>query len=188
MTKRWNPTSSRYEEFSAGERRYPVLTASQRSQLDAIQPSILPSLGSLSISYFPCRVKLRDATWSDHVFIAESSEYIRVWGVWPDQDKAKRGVKIEDVLEIQESPSRLPRHFAQMLYDAGESGMGYLLFALRYNDLTMTYHVAGGAVDFVTLPEGKAVKDIKTVLPHEGRNQKNLLPTPEYAWCLYTKE
>jgi hypothetical protein len=91
-------------------------------------------------------------------------------------------------LEIQESPSRLPRHYAQMLYDAGESGMGYLLFALRYHDLTMTYHVTGGAVDFVTLPEGKAIKDIQTVIPHASRDQKNIANSPEYAWCLYTKE
>jgi hypothetical protein len=70
MTKRWNPASGRYEEFSAGERRYPVLTANQRSQLDDIEPS----LGSFSVRYFPCQVRLRDETWRDHVFIAESSE------------------------------------------------------------------------------------------------------------------
>jgi hypothetical protein len=183
MTQRWNPASGRFEPFSPGERRYPLLTSVQRGQIDTIEAS-----SNGLIHYFPCHVRLRDGTWRDHVFFAESSEYIRVWGVWPDQDKGKREVKIEDVLEIKESPSRLPRHLAQMLYDAGESGMGYLLFALRYDDMTMTYHVTGGAVDFVTLPEGKAIKNIETVIPHVGREQKNIANPPEYAWCLYTKE
>jgi hypothetical protein len=65
--------------------------------------------------------------------------------------------------------------------------MGYTLFALCYNDLSISYHVAGNLLDFVTLPEGKKINDLKTVLPHKKGDQTNLLRTPEYSWCLFSE-
>ena len=115
-------------KFSPGTRRYPVLPEALRCQLDRIEPAT-----DGVVRYFPCKVRLTDESWQDYVFLVESSEYIQIWGVWPNQDAGKREIRLENVVEIQESASRLPRPLAQILYDAGESGMGYLLFGISLN-------------------------------------------------------
>jgi len=180
--QRWNPTTGQFEAYSPGERRYPELPPKLLSQFDAIEPSF-----DGIVHYYPCRVRLRSNLWENCVYLAESSEYIRAWGVWPDEDQGKLEVKIEEVEEIQESPLRLPLRFARVLYKAGESGMGYTLFALRYEDSSVSYHLAGNAIDFIALPDGKSIKNVATVLPHHGRDQTNLVRSPKYSWCLFTK-
>jgi hypothetical protein len=132
------------------------------------------------------RAQLLGGISKECVYVVESSEYIRKWGVWPNQDSGKREVKIEDVIEIQESPCRLPARFAQSLYAAGESGMGYLVFGIRYRDGSFSYHIAGNAVDFVNIPAGKTIDEIESVVPHAGRDQQDLFRAPNYAWCLHS--
>ena len=168
--------------FSPGERTYPPLSPDVAAQLRRI-----PTTSALGLTYHPCRATLTDGSSADCVFVVEAKPYIRVWGVWPDQDRAKREIKIQDVAHVEESPCRLPAPLAQRLYDAGESGMGYLLFEISYRDGSRSAHVCGGAVDFVCLPIGKTMTDIVDVYPHRGREAKFQLNTPEYFWCLYGK-
>jgi hypothetical protein len=89
------------------------------------------------------------------------------------------------VIEISESPSRLPVDIANELYKAGESGMGYCAFLLEFKDGSRQAYVTGNAVDFIPMPNGKSLGDITRVIPHEGRNDENSLSGHKYFWCLF---
>jgi hypothetical protein len=80
----------------------------------------------------------------------------------------------------------LPARFANKLYNAGESGMGYTIFTVVFSDGTKQAYSAGNAVDFIRYPEGKGPADVADVLPHEGRNEIQIR-VPEYYWCLYSE-
>lgn len=179
--KRWNKETNQWEPYEAGSRTYPPLVASLKAQLDQIQSS---SDGIMR--YWPAQVTLSDGTTHSCVYFADASEYIKVWGVWPDDDSGKDEIKAEDVAIISPSPSRLSLKFAEQLYRAGESGMGYTVFELLYSDGSKSAHLAGNAVDFVRLPAGKQPADIVNVLPHAGRDSKAHIETPDYAWCLFS--
>jgi hypothetical protein len=183
MTLRlWNEETHRFEPFSVGARQYLPLSPKLRAQLERIPPT-----KDGMMKYHPCKVTLKDKKEQDCVYVVDAAEYIKTWGVWPDQDKGKREIRIEEVEEIMESPSRLPLAMAQRLYDAGESGMGYVAFELTYRDGSRNVHVSGNAVDFVRLPDGKTMRDIVDVHPHAGRGASGHLSAPEYYWCLYEK-
>ena len=173
MTNKW-------ETYQPTKCTYPELPSSLRQQLDQIQ---LSSDGMMR--YWPAQTTMRDGSIHERVYFADAEEYIKVWGVWPSDDSAKQEIKIGEVASILACPSRLPHKFADQLYRAGESGMGYVVFELRYTDGSKSAHLAGNAVDFVQLPEGKQTKDIVGVTPHAGRNSKSPLNAPDYAWCLF---
>jgi len=168
-----------FTSFEAGERTYPVLSASQRDQLNRIAPSIDGAL-----RYFPCCVRLRVGQLVDRVYLVEAQSYISVWGVWPDQDAHKHEVKIEDVVEIFESPTRMPVNFANELYRAGESGMGYTVFTMRFRDGSEHAVATGNAIDFVPFPAGQTAADIIEVVPHHG-HERAVDSTQPYYWCIY---
>ena len=180
--RRWNEQTRRYEPFSPGMRKYPPLSEQVRAELGRVPP-----VSDGMMKYHPCKVRLKDGRWQDFVYAVDADDYIRVWGVWPDQDNGKREVRIEDVEEIAESPSRLPPVFAQRLYEAGESGMGYMLFELSYRDGSRSAHLSGNAVDFIRLPDGKTPEDIVSVHPHAGREAADRLSAQEYYWCIFDK-
>jgi hypothetical protein len=180
---RWNEEARRYEPFSPGAREYGALPGQLRSELERVPP-----VSDGLVNYYPCKVRLKDGRWQDFVYVVDADSYIRVWGVWPDQDKGKRAIMIEDVEEIAESPSRLPPAFAQRLYEAGESGMGYVIFELSYSDGSRSAHSAGNAVDFVRLPNDKTPKDIVGVHPHAGREARDHFSVQQYYWCLFGKK
>lgn len=178
--RRWNEDTKRYEPFSPGERKYPTLPPALRRQLERVPPT-----KDGLMTYHPCRLTLKDGKKQDYVYVADAAIYIKTWGVWPDQDKGKREIEIGNVEAIEESPSRLPPVFAQRLYDSGESGMGYVAFALSFRDGSRSIHISGNATDFVLLPEGKTMQDVLDVHPHAGRGESGHLHAPEYFWCLY---
>ncbi len=109
-----------------------------------------------------------------------------MWGIYPEDDKAKRWIRIEDVVEVCESPIRLPPLFANELYKNGESGMGYTIFTVVFSDGEKQACVSGNAIDFIRYPNGKGPRDIVAVLPHKGRNQ-NPVNAPQWTWCLYSE-
>ncbi len=162
--------------------RYGTLPKHVRSALFAIEPAI-----SGGLEYRPCTVTLLNGDVSDIVYVVEAARYIRQWGIWPEEDSAKRSVRIENVAAIQESPCRLPARFANELYQAGESGMGYSIFTIVFADETRQACVAGNAIDFVRYPPDKGPGDVVAVLPHEGRNIEPLVQVPPYCWCLYSE-
>lgn len=136
------------------------------------------------LAYRPCRVALKDGRTLDRVYVVEAAPYIRLWGVWPEDDRAKPWVPIGDVVRIEDSPARLPARLATKLYAAGESGMGYCLFALILRDGRRVSCLTGNAVDFPGLPADVTPDMVVDVVPHSGDPQPHVPPL-EYYWCLY---
>ena len=135
---------------------------------------------------YPCLATLTDGSERDWVYVAEAFPWFESWGVWPEDDDAKHALSLDDVADLRESPSRLPPHISQTLYDAGESGMGYVLFTLRFRDGSEQAFGAGNAVDFPDLPAGKRAADIVSVTPHAGRDSADRRSVRPYLWCLYS--
>jgi hypothetical protein len=149
--------------------RYSALPDHVREALGGIVPS-----GDDELWYFPCRVTLRDGRIFDTVYIEPEMPYLRWWGVYPEDDRGKRFVKIEDVVKVEDSPTRLPARFANQIYDHGESGMGYTIFTIVFSDGERQACITGKVVDFIRYPNGKGPNDVSSVLPHEGRNAQQV--------------
>ncbi len=121
----------------------------------------------------------------NRVYVVSEQSYIRSWGVWHEDDSGKASIAIEEVQNLREGHSRLPAEFANRLYDAGESGMGYRIFTVVFDDGSHQVCLTGNAVDFVEYPSGKAPENVTAVLHHTGREDPNLQTGPDYLWCLY---
>jgi hypothetical protein len=161
-------------------RRYPTLSPRLARQLSAV-----PASGGI---YHPCSVVLNDGTVKDRVYVVAAAPWFRDWGIWPEDDRGKRSVDIRTVASINDSPSRLPARFADELYKAGESGMGYTIFTVRFRDGSSIAVGTGDAVDFIDYPDGQSPQTVVGVLPHVGRDDRHLRSGPEYWWCLYEAE
>ncbi|MEK6754100.1 MAG: hypothetical protein AABZ00_17715 [Chloroflexota bacterium] len=148
------------------------------------QLEMIESSQDSGIDYKPCIVTLLDGRKIDCVYVVSTQPYLKHWGVLPENDKGKHFLRIQDIVKIEESPSRLPPKIANELYQAGESGMGYCRFTLVFSDNTEQEYVTGNAIDFVQLPAGKSNSDVIKVLPHTGSG-KNYAQGLKYYWCLY---
>jgi hypothetical protein len=71
--------------FSPGQRNYPHLPPDLSQQISQI-----PATSDGGLTYRPCAVSLHNGAGVDCVYVVEANAYIRMWGVWPDQDKGKR--------------------------------------------------------------------------------------------------
>src|ERR1700733_7261242 len=109
--------------------RYHALPDHIRKALASIEPSL-----DGDISYFPCSVLLANGQSLDTVYIVPEKPYIKYWGIYPEDDKGKSWIRIEDVIKVVESPTRLPAGFANEIYKGGESGMGYTIFTVVFNN------------------------------------------------------
>ena len=121
------------------------LTAKQKEQLLQVKPS-----QNHFMDYRPCQVILKNGTIIDNVYIQEEQSYTKVWGVMPDLDRYKKYILIEDIEEIRESPNRLQPELATKLYKGGESGMGYCIFKLVFDNGQTLDVATGNAIDFVS--------------------------------------
>jgi hypothetical protein len=137
------------------------------------------------MEYRPCAVVTKDGRTVDCVYIVPEEPYIKLWGVWPEDDRGKWSLPITAVAEIRDSDSRLPGKFANQLYEAAESGMGYCVFTVVFADGSSQVYVTGNAVDFIPYPAGKSSQDVIQVLPHKGRGEPGTLAGLDYHWCLY---
>ena len=157
--------------------RYASLDDNLRNQL-----SVIPTADGL---IFPCLVSFKDGSERDRVFLARAKEWVKQWGVWPEDDKGKHSVDVRDIVSIRESPTRLPAKFAAVLYNAGESGMGYCLFKVMFADGSEQAYSSGNALDFINYPKHQSPSTVIGVLPHAGRTDGTKRHAPDYAWCLF---
>ena len=155
------------------ERRYPAIKAELAQQLLTV-----PLSNDL---YRPCCVTLVDGTVRDRVYVVGAQPWFQQWGVWPEDDQDKSFVPIERVGSIVASASRLPALFANKLYEAGESGMGYTIFTVRFADGSSLVTGSGNAIDFIDYPAGQSPETVVDVLPHAGRDDPSLRVGPDYA-------
>jgi hypothetical protein len=162
--------------------RYSALPEHVRNQLSSIEPS-----RDGELIYYPIRAVFKSGEVLDTVYIVPERRYLKYWGVYPEADKGKRWVRIEDVVEVEDSPTRLPARFADEIYRQGESGMGYTIFTVVFAGGQTQACVTGNAVDFICYPPGRSAKDVVAVRPHEGRRDDSLVKAPEWYWCLYSE-
>jgi len=137
--------------------------------------------------YYPCAARLKTGELVECVYLSEAETWFRSWGVWPEDDAGKRSIKLLDIESLRESRLRLPATFANQLYAAGESGMGYTIFTVEFRDGSSSAYQTGNAVDFIDYPDGKGPTDVVRVVPHAGRNSPNRRVGPDYYWCLFSK-
>ncbi len=163
--------------------RYFSLPSHIEETLKGIEPS-----RDGELVYHPCRVVLKSGETFDTVYIVAEKPYLKYWGVYPEDDRAKRWIRIEDVAEVQDSQTRLPARFADEICQKGESGMGYTIFTVVFADGLRQACVTGNAVDFIRYPLDKGPKDVVGVIPHEGRRDDSLVKAPEWYWCLYSEQ
>jgi hypothetical protein len=163
--------------------RYAALPAHVREALSRIQPS-----HDGELPYYPCRVALNNGEVIDTVYIEAEEPYFSAWGVYPENDSGKKWIRVEDVAKVEDSPTRLPAQFANTLYSHGESGMGYTIFTVVFNDGQRQAYGTGNALDFIRYPPGKGPEDVSAVIPHEGRQDPNLVSSPDWYWCLYSEQ
>src|SRR5882724_9244574 len=166
--------------------RFPRLPPTLREQVSSITPS-----RDRDIEYYPCDARLHDGTIIERVYVVSEIPYIKHWGVYPENDPAKSSISINDVASLIASPSRLPPQFANEVYRAGESGMGYSVFTVVFSRWfgirpQRQAYLTGGAVDFIEYPSGMGPKNVKAILPHVGRDASPR-SCPKYSWCLYSE-
>jgi hypothetical protein len=166
--------------------RYAEISEELRQKLAAIPAATYA--GNAGLAYRPCQVLLKNGKWVDRVYVVPEDPYILSWGVWPEEDHAKKHIRIEDVTAIEESRFRLPARFASKLYEAGESGMGYHIYTVVFDDGLRMAFLSGNAIDFIEYPEGKGPANVVDVLPHIGRDDLGRRESPNYTWCLYSEE
>jgi hypothetical protein len=164
-------------------RRFPPLPAQLASDLDKVPPS-----DDRGLLYYPCVVTLRDGSSRDFVYLAESRRWLRSWGPsFHSEPLGGRLIDVRDVIALKESLNRLPPVFANKLYEAGESGMGYTIFTVCFDDGSAVIYGTGNAVDFVRYPMGMSAGNVTNILPHEGRNEPGIRRTPDYCWCIFER-
>jgi hypothetical protein len=171
-----------HEQLLEGMVAYSPLLPHVREALKSIEPS-----RDGELVHYPCRVVLKSGEAFDTVYIVPEKPHVKHWGVYPENDRGKRWIRMEDVVEVQESPTRLPAKFANEIYRSGESGMGYTIFTVVFVDGVRQAYATGNAVDFIRYPSSKLPKDVVAVIPHEGRRDDSLVKSPEWYWCLYSE-
>ena len=159
----------------------PKLTPELAAQLERI-----PTSGNRYFRYAPCRVKLKSGGSQPRVYLAEEGSYLRQWG----DDPSRPMLDLADVAAVEESPDRLPVHLAGEVYEAGESGMGYVIFTVRMRDGLAIPFLTGNAVDFLDWPPDMDPRDAVAVEPNVGREHLLLRHGggrrgANYLWCLY---
>lgn len=162
---------------------YAKLTESQENQLLQISPSFIDG-----IEHYPCAVTLASGEFLDFVYIVESKGFLYCWSVLPEEDPGKKSIYLNDVKEIHPSPNRIPALLAADLYEAGETGMGFIVFEMEFSDGEKLSAISGNAVDFVNLPDSRSVSDIVKVRKIEDRDYKSFLQPPEIHFCLFEKK
>lgn len=157
-----------------------------------IRPDLLAQVGAVAPStdgqlvYRPCRVTLRDGRVVDRVYVQEAWTWKGMWGMWPEDYREKVSISIDDVVGIEESPSRIAPDLANRLLQAGETAMGGTRFTLVLRDGRRVNASTGNAVDFPGLPDGVAAGDVVDVIPHQHTGTMDVaMADPPYWWCLY---
>lgn len=163
---------------------YPKLTRRQMNQLSKVEKSN-DGPWPYACPYAPCQVTVASGELIDRVYVIDAGSYMSLWGIDPNDDPAKQAISITDVVAIESSPTRLPRQFANEIYRAGESGMGYTVFTVVTAAGNEVPFLGGNAIDFPAWPAGVGPNDIQRVLPHVGRDRRTE-PIADYFWCLYS--
>jgi len=159
-----------------------VLNSDLERQLARIEPGIRQR----GMLLHPCSVECKNGTIVECVYMVAEADIVRLTGFTQLKDTWSRNrISPEDIASIRESPMRLPAKFANQLYEAGESGMGYRAFTVVFS-WWCRQEYAQASVDFIEYPSGTGPSDVKAVLPHVGKRRRPRLQ-PAVYWCVIPK-
>lgn len=148
---------------------YPDLSDQLREQLDSV-PSIYAPDWQREMR--PCSVTLKNGDMLPRVYFVEASE-LKYVAKWPTKSDDPLLVTADEIAAIADSPVRTPARIANQLYEWGESGMGWTVFTLQFNDRSEQVYVVGQKYDFLQYPPGKSPADINEVFPGKGRDRRD---------------
>ncbi len=166
----------------------PTLSRPLWRRLRRVRPS---RDGSLDLR--PCRVLLKDGRWLDRVFLVEEAPYLRQWKIHPKEDPSRRDLPLDSIVDVDESPTRLPARFATRLYRAGESWQRFTVFTLVLENARQLPYLMGHSVDFPQWPDDVTPDLVEGVIPHEAPAEfRSRTPSPHQAaaahrWCVYRR-
>jgi hypothetical protein len=117
------------------------------------------------------------------VLMAEDRTFLALWG----DDPRRTYLDVSKIDAIEDSPFRLPASLANVVYEAGESGMGYSIFTVHVRDGRSLPFLTGNAVDFPDWPRDVDPRDAIAIEPHVGREHVGGANTGSAPWalCLY---
>lgn len=149
----------------------------------ASQLALVPKSRDGSLEYAPCLVRLRTGEVLPRIYVAEESAFFALWG----DDPRRTYLDVSEIDSIEDSPFRLPASLANVVYEAGESGMGYSIFTVHLRDGRSLPFLAGNAVDFPDWPSDVDPRDAIAIEPHVGREHVGGANTGSAPWglCLY---
>jgi hypothetical protein len=150
----------------------PSLTPELSRQIAKIEPS-LPWPG---IVVYPCAVRTKGGVILPRVYFAEPSMYVN-----------RSSISLDDISAVFESPDRLPARFANCLYQAGESGMGYMVFRVVFRFGLRFSYLTGNLVDFLQFPPLLGPAQVRDVLPYGARRKLHARGALPAAWCFFTR-
>jgi hypothetical protein len=158
-------------------------TSSALSATLAAQLALVPKSHQGQLEYAPCLVRLRSGEVLPRVNVVEAAAFLAWWG----DDPKRTFLDVAEVASIEESPFRLPAALADVVYEAGESGMGYCNFTVRFRDGRSLPFLTGNAVDFPDWPTDVDPREAVAVEPHVGRASVGGTSTGSapFVWCLY---
>lgn len=152
----------------------------------ADQLARVPTSRNRLLDYAPCLVRLHSGEVLSRVYVVEESAFLEVWG----DDPNRPFLDVTEVASIEDSPMRLPPALANVIYEAGESGMGYTIFTVHLRDGRVVPFLTGNAVDFPDWPAGIDPEGAVSVETHVGRDQlregHSSGSSSGYVWCLYS--
>ena len=130
--------------------------------------------------YCPCEVRVSDQDWIDHVCLIRATDWA---GPWPHENDGPY-LEVSQLLEIRESPSRLPPPFIyQAEGKAQPLGFNGSMIELVYRDGSSTV-VGGDFCEFPPYPDDKGPADVVEVrTPARDRMPEALFPARP-IWCL----
>jgi hypothetical protein len=163
-------------------RRFPLLPGHLASALERVAPS-----EDWPMLYYPCAATLKDGSVRDFVYLAEARLWLPTWGAGFHRHDNGRLIDVRDIADFRESDNRLPPKFANELYMYGVTGMGYVLFGVRFDDGSNVAYLAGNAVDFIHYPSGKSARNVMGVVPHQRSDQQDRQSAPSYYWSVFER-
>ena len=162
-----------------GEKKVGPIPAALLAKLNGITPS-----RDGDMMYYPCRVVTRDGRVFDRVYVQSRQPYLAHWGILPFNDPHKGWIAISEIVDLDESPFRIPPDLATQIYEKGETGMGVTKFRVVFRDKKSLAVMTGNALDFIPLPEGMTGADALHAYPITGWEEQTEL-APRYYWSIY---
>lgn len=138
----------------------PINRASQAltKSILAIEPSFTDQAGSVR----PCSLLMKDGRTIECAFCNQNARYSDR-GDW---------IHPEIVADVFPSKYRMPVELARVLYDAGETGNGYMIFELEFPEQKPVACATGALyLDFPRLPPEYDIRSAVGVHPHVSREK-----------------